>query len=404
MRFYADETGTVLIVPTEELRPGAKLAVGVMHPRQREQELLKSGFVLDDDVIARLRELGVSHVFVDFPGLDDLDAMLLPLLSPERRAVYELIKSAIASNETSVRPVVKYSAYRSATRAFIKSLVVDARNAVLLDVLSRGSVAPESEIEHATTVAHLALVLGMKLEAYLIRERPRLTPAHARDLTGLGVAAMLHDIGKTKLPEHLRRHHALDAPPGREDLALWQSHAQLGFELLRGDVDAAVSATVLHHHQRFDGGGFPELPRGTEKTRLGGRRIHIFARILQAADLFERLANRADGTRRTNYETLHLLRVHYSGHLDPEVLATMPQVIPPFGPGRRVTLSDGGAAIVTGFHPHSPYQPPVKRFDIAQQKAADDAVDLRMTPGLTITHIDGVTLAGLEAVRLAQVA
>jgi HD-GYP domain-containing protein (c-di-GMP phosphodiesterase class II) len=387
----------VLIVSIDELKPGAKLAVGVMHPRQHEQELLKAGYILDQKMIDRLRSLEVSQVFVDFPGLEDLDKILLPVLSPERRAIYDQIKSAVTANEKATKPVVKYNAYHDATRAFIQTMLCQPQNAMLLDVLGSGG----EEIEHATTVAHLTIVLGLKIEAYLIRERPRLAAKDAKDVTSLGIAAMLHDIGKTKLPAPLHKCHAFNLPKSDADRDIWQTHTALGFEMVRGDVDAATAATVLHHHQRFDGSGFPKVQRGDRSAPLAGRSIHVMARILGAADLFERLATRPDGTRRTNYETLRLINVHFAAHLDPEVLAAMPQVIPPFSPGRRVTLSDGTTAIITGFHPHSPYHPVVKRFDAQTMRTETDSFDLRTNDTVTITHIDGQCLADLDQSRLA---
>jgi len=54
-------------------------------------------------------------------------------------------------------------------------------------------------ISHATAVAQLSVTMGLRLEQYLIRERSRLPARHAREVVNLGVGAMLHDIGKTKL-------------------------------------------------------------------------------------------------------------------------------------------------------------------------------------------------------------
>lgn len=383
----------MLILPIQEAKAGAKLAMSVMHPRQREQELLKAGFVLDDMVIARLKTLDVQQVFVEFPGLDDLDQYVAAALSPERRVVYQQVKEAISANERSTRPVVKYAGYLEATREFVKTILANPMNAVLLDVLQGAA----DEVSHATSVAHLAIVLGLKMDAYLIKERPRLTPQQAKDVGTLGVAGMLHDIGKTKLPPELRKYNSINQPQSDADRKEWQKHTQLGYEIIHGQVESTTAAAVLHHHQRFDGDGFPQLRRGDQGvTRLSGGQIHIFARILAAADLFERLASLPDGKRRPNYQVLHWIHTQYSSWIDPEVLNTMPQVIPPFSPGRRVRLSDGSEAVVAGFHPFSPYRPLVKRFDIKTQHLHDEAIDLRDSE-LQIEALDGVPLSELDA-------
>lgn len=382
----------MLILPIHEAKAGAKLAMSVMHPKQREQELLKAGFVLEDAVIARLKSLEVHQIFVDFPGLDDLDKYVAASLSPERKVVFQQVKEAISANERSTRPVVKYDGYLDATREFVKTILANPQNAVLLDVLHGAA----DEVSHATGVAHLALVLGLKLDAYLIKERPRLAPAQAKDVSGLGVAGMLHDIGKTKLPPELRKFNSTHLPPIEADRIEWEKHAQLGYDIVHGNVESTTAAAVLHHHQRFDGNGFPQLKRDQGTLKLSGGQIHVFARILAAADLFERLATLPDGKRRPNYQVLHWIKTQYASWLDPEVLNTLPQVIPPFSPGRRVTLSDGTEALITGFHPFTPYQPVLKRYDAKTQQLHSEAIDLRSSP-LKIEALDSVPLTQLES-------
>ncbi|HEY0007080.1 MAG TPA: hypothetical protein VGB55_00005, partial [Tepidisphaeraceae bacterium] len=99
----------MLVLPTHDVKVGMKLAMSVMNPRKREQELLRAGFALDKAIIERLKSLDVTHVFVEFEGLDDLDALLMPLLSPERQAIYQTVKATIARSQQQDNPVVKYS-------------------------------------------------------------------------------------------------------------------------------------------------------------------------------------------------------------------------------------------------------------------------------------------------------
>ncbi len=382
----------MLIVPIHEVVPGQKLALGVMNPQIKEQELLKAGFIVDQRIIDRLKSIGVIQIFVDFPGLDDLDAIIMGQLSPERQQVYQQVKSAIAESEKNNNPVVKFASYVDATRNLVKIMVSRSENAMLLDVLNKA----DDEIEHATSVAHLALVIGLKMDAYLIRERSRLPPSVAKDVTSLGVAGMLHDIGKSKLPESLRKYHSTNPPPNDAEVTVWQTHCQHGFDMIRGATDATTAAAVLHHHQHFDGSGFPEITRADSKVRLSGAQIHCHARILTAADLFDRVSRASDGTRLTNFRVLFLLRTRYKNWLDPEVVAILPQVIPPFSPGRRVTLSDNTEAIVVGFSPYAPYQPTVKLFDAVNAKVIDPPIDLKQHPAIKVVALDGIPLVQLE--------
>src|SRR5207244_232721 len=84
---------------------------------------------------------------------------------------------------------------------------------------------------------------------------------------------------------------------------------------------------------------------------LAGDKIHIFARILLAANLFDRLANDpGSGARRPNFQALHLLTTHFAGWIDPEVLKALLAVVPAFPLGTKVGLDDGTSAVVTAMN------------------------------------------------------
>jgi hypothetical protein len=94
----------VLILPTEEIKPGMKLAAPVTHPEHPDQDLLKAGYVLEAKVVARLRDLGIPCVYVDYPGLDDLDRHLAVNLSPARQKLYSQIKIRLSPAKSEPAP------------------------------------------------------------------------------------------------------------------------------------------------------------------------------------------------------------------------------------------------------------------------------------------------------------
>jgi HD-GYP domain-containing protein (c-di-GMP phosphodiesterase class II) len=73
----------------------------------------------------------------------------------------------------------------------------------------------------------------------------------------LGMAALLHDIGKLKIPPNI----ALLDPSAmtEEELKIYKTHPELGFEMLASNnmVSAAVKQVILQHHERNDGSGYP---------------------------------------------------------------------------------------------------------------------------------------------------
>jgi HD-GYP domain-containing protein (c-di-GMP phosphodiesterase class II) len=247
-------------------------------------------------------------------------------------------------------------------------------------------------VRHAMSVAHLALVMGIKLESYLITQRQRLTTAQARDVVNLGVAGMLHDVGKMRLPEALRAANELNVPADAAAREEWESHVRIGYGMVRDEVEVTAAAAILNHHQHFDGSGFPPLP----DLPQSGDRIHIFSRILLAADLYDRLATTEDGRhRRSNLEILHLMQTRHANVLDPQVLATLPLVVPPFPPGSRVTLSDGRRAIVTGLDPVDAYRPNVRLAQDDGWTLTGETIVLIELPELRISEVGGTTVEEL---------
>ncbi|HEY7115546.1 MAG TPA: HD domain-containing phosphohydrolase [Tepidisphaeraceae bacterium] len=380
----------MLIVPLENARPGMKLAVTVTHPDHPEQELLKVGYDLREDVIDRMRKLGVEAVYVEYPDLADLDKHMAGYLSPARQEIYCHVRDTITSIQKSAKPTVSFADYYAATRELVATLMRQGQNAVYLDHMS-GKLGANA-VEHATAVSHLSLMLGLRLEPYLIQQRSRLEPRHAREVINLGVAGMLHDIGLACLPEEVRRFSRVSPPEDPATFAEWQTHAQRGYDLIKGGVEPTAAAAVLHHHRHFDGTGFAEVPeKKGDPQKNAGQRIHVFPRILTVADLYDRLTVGEGGRRRQNIEILHLMRTKYSAWIDPEIMRVVPSVIPPFPPGMTVTLSDGGRAVTVGIRPDNPYRPMIKRIvDPAEFKLAEEVVDLTLERGLEIEEVGGV--------------
>jgi putative nucleotidyltransferase with HDIG domain len=113
---------------------------------------------------------------------------------------------------------------------------------------------------HSRRVQRLALAIGRELGL-----------SHA-ELAVLGLAALFHDIGKLAVPDAiLLKPSGLDA----EEWPLMRLHAAEGARIIDrlGFLADAVPA-IRHHHERFDGAGYPDGLRGDE-IPLGARIIHV---------------------------------------------------------------------------------------------------------------------------------
>jgi putative two-component system response regulator len=118
---------------------------------------------------------------------------------------------------------------------------------------------------HCQRVSSYATALGEALDL------------HANDLAALERGGFLHDIGKIAIPD------AILLKPGRltpEELETVKQHTIIGDQLCAGLRSLArVRPIVRHHHERFDGGGYPDALRGSA--------IPLLAQIISIADIFD---------------------------------------------------------------------------------------------------------------------
>jgi PAS domain S-box-containing protein len=99
---------------------------------------------------------------------------------------------------------------------------------------------------------------------------------------GVEVAGLVHDVGKLGVPAEI-----LTKPGklGEVEYELIREHSQQGYDILKDiDFDWPVADSVLQHHERMDGSGYP--------SGLAGDDISVTARILMVADVIEAMAAR----------------------------------------------------------------------------------------------------------------
>jgi hypothetical protein len=178
-----------------------------------------------------------------------------------------------------------------------------------------------SVVEHGVRTAHYSLALGDALGL--------LQP----DLWFLHVAGRLHDIGKMTLPQALLQK---DGPYTAEEYAIVQCHPRAGAELLSGIPFLATPALwIAHHHERWDGSGYPYGLRNVQ--------IPLGSRILAVADLFDSLASTVSETSPASAATAMLGRAAGS-QLDPMLVEEFLRLVKP----RERGFQDDGDQLSNG--------------------------------------------------------
>jgi len=189
-----------------------------------------------------------------------------------------------------------------------------------------GSALHTQQLHNAVNDAHRATlrVLAEALEARdpMLRREAGEAAMLARSLCSrleleprerevIASAALVHDVGHIGLPDRVL---LKPGPLSPDERSIMEMHPRVGFAFLR-EVPALadVAAAVLHHHERFDGAGYP--------VGLAGDAIPISARVLAIVDAYTAmLHDRPFRPRRTPEEALEELTEEAGGQFDPEIV------------------------------------------------------------------------------------
>jgi len=337
-------------------------------------------------------------IYARYPGLELVDQFINPELVEARAGLTRAIAGGFDEVARSAQAPRDFETYRRAVSSMLDRIAKNPKAALFVDEMIDGE---DELLDHSSSVCFLSLLLGLQLETYLVRERPRLPAPQAADPSPIGLAGLLHDVGMLRLTEDVR---ARWERTWDEQDPRWREHTRLGYELVRGGVDPAVAAAVLNHHQHYDGSGFPTgLTYAGHPKRIEGPGIHVFARIVCVADLFDRLrrpleaqaeaSGEITGARAPVVRALSaMLKPPYRRWVDPIVLKGLLAVAPPYPPGSLVTLTDGTKCVVTEWSHRDPCRPtvqPLRLVDGVYEFGGLPGIDLQRDTTRSIAEIDG---------------
>lgn len=203
-------------------------------------------------------------------------------------------------------------------------VVLDNRTALLALMSSRNY--DESSSYHAVNVAILALLIGTRLG--LEREA----------LTALGMGALLHDIGKVRVPQDLLNR-ATELTQADQDVL--SRHSVHGANILRDleGLGRIAAVCALEHHAHYDNTGYPRLAAKS--------RPHLFSRVVAVADAYDTVTAARRGTQRPLRPDLAMkwIAVGLGVTYDPVVGKVFLRMMGAYPVGSLVQLDGGELAI-----------------------------------------------------------
>lgn len=246
-------------------------------------------------------------------------------------------------------------------------LVEEIANSVLrhpnaLISLARLKTSDEYTYMHSVAVCALMIALARQLELGedLVREA--------------GMAGLLHDIGKMAIPDSI-----LSKPDKLTDAEFetMRSHPEAGARLLMGGgrISALVLDVCLHHHEKFDGSGYPH--------RLAGEQISLLARMGAVCDVYDAITS--DRPYKRGWDPAEAIRkmAEWKGHFDPLLFQAFVKSVGIYPVGALVRLESGRLGVVMEQHEKSLLTPKVKVFFSARSKMpiAQEVIDLARLVG-----------------------
>jgi putative nucleotidyltransferase with HDIG domain len=261
---------------------------------------------------------------------------------------------------------ILHFAYRNATGRVADQLQHLAEvNRLHLSTIE--ALAHAIDAKDAVTHGHIR-----RVQRWAVDLAGRMGVASEIEVRALEAAALLHDIGKLAIPEHiLNKPGKLTAP----EFERMKTHARVGAEILSEiDFPYPVVPIVRHHHENWDGTGYPD--------GIAGEAIPIGARILSVVDCFDALTSDRPYRRALSGDSAFAIIEARAGTMyDPAVVAAFRNVCAPI----TLQASDSGRDEPVGLAPAM--SPPTVPFPVDGATREEVAVVLRL----------GVALSGVSA-------
>lgn len=329
----------MILLPIGMCRPGMRLAKKIFS--EEGLVLLEENVEVTQRMIRRLAQCGIQYVYIRDSRTDDI--VVPELISGETMRV------AMGEIRSHFQMMMEPSPLRNGPHPHVGKRfrnvigrVIDDLVAVkdaLIMMMNMESV-DHYLYQHSLNVCVYTILLGI-------------SHGYTRDqLTELGLGALLHDVGKTKVPA------AILKKPGKltdAEFAEMKKHAEHGFRLLKDEPGIPLLAAhcAYQHHERLDGSGYPRGLRGNE--------IHEYAKWIGLVDSYDAMTtSRIYRRPLLPHQAVEALYAGTGTLYEQGMLRIFRDKVAIYPLGMTVRMNTGETGVVVSISPLCPHRPVVR--------------------------------------------
>ncbi len=355
----------MLYITSKHLKPGMILAKDIMlyNCSNFSTLLLTKGQILNNTYIKRIAYHEIEGVYIESEAFADIDA---------ESYIDDKITSKSLTQIKDIYYDFKMSSGKITTTNIKKlSSIVDS---LITELLSKEDLSfnvidfrnhDSYTFQHCLNVAVLSISTGISLNL------------SEHKLHDLGMAGLLHDIGKMTIPIEILN------KPGKltvEEYEIMKTHPINAVELLRNYVSNDVLRAIECHHEKLDGTGYPYGKKVNN--------IHYYGKILAVCDVYDALTSDRS-YRKTAFpsEVIEYIMGCGDTHFDYEILKHFIKIIVAYPIGTFVKLSNGKLAVVVKNYTENIMRPLIRMVN-SDGTVGDDIDLLYDNDSMNLTIVD----------------
>lgn len=351
-------------VRTNSLKEGMKIDQAIKD--RMDRTLVARGTLLDSYVIDGLKKRGVPGVYIqegeEDPEPEQPEVPLPPLVrhniektrteDPVKVRLSESVKKRVSEGVQYLYSNSDSEQFSSTTTSITNDLMkaINDSDALAVDI-SVLKTSDEYTFKHSVDVATMSMIIAKK------------QGLSQKDIYNIGIAGLLHDMGKSKIPPEI-----LNKPARltEEEFAIMKQHSALGYDILKDktEFEKVIPVAVLQHHEKMNGKGYP--------LGCSAEQITAYAKILSVADVYDALVTERPYKKSFSQRTAVEMIMSMTEELDITAMRSFLSSVILYPVDSTVQLSNGEEARVVKNNESSILRPTVvgltsgKIYDLAE--------------------------------------